>query len=243
MKFFQDRYPVEQTKLAESQAGDSVKNWTGVGLGKGVDHAIKIQVIHSKTGNAQEKILTPEIASRDGVVIGRNSKCDIVLNGPEVSRLHGRIVYTGERYCFTDLGSTSGSQINNRKAPASQPVPLQSDDIIRIGKFVLLIEEFRRSRADLSKRQQSSPVAEALPLQRQRLIFKAEDLKAYGIPSQDTSEFVFQGRPLVGIFSLSKRLRQKALNLWQSELDAGRFCILVEYSNHFAIWAEKRNEK
>jgi translation elongation factor P/translation initiation factor 5A len=234
----------DRTYLTYSQPGNFSEELTRVGPTEGAGDIVKIQVIHRKTGKSQEKVLTPAIAVRGGVLIGRNPKCDIVLNSPEVSRVHGRIVHTGGQYHFTDLGSTSGSQVNNQKTQTNQQIPLKPDDIIQIGKFVLLVEEFQLNRQTPPPRRQTPqplevPVADSAPLLPEQMRFKVEELKGQGIPMQGTTEFMFQGRWLVEVISLSKRLDQKAMNLWQAELDAGRFCILVEYPTHLTVWGEK----
>ncbi|NJL40019.1 MAG: hypothetical protein HC899_27140 [Leptolyngbyaceae cyanobacterium SM1_4_3] len=73
----------------------------------------------------------------------------------------------------------------------------------------------------------------------QRLMFKAEELKEKGILSQGFTECTFQGKVLVEGISFAKRLREKAVDLWQAELDSGKLCLLVEYPEHFTLWYEK----
>jgi pSer/pThr/pTyr-binding forkhead associated (FHA) protein len=205
---------------------------------KTVGELIRIQIIHRKTGTSQKKVLSPAIANQGGVLIGRSSKCNIVLNSLDVSRVHGKIVHTNRNYYFLDLGSTTGSQVNNCKVPTNQQILLKPEDIIRIGSFVLLVEEFQLANSAPAQ-PTNLPILEFSASQPKQLIFKAEEIQAQGILLQGASEFMFEGRSLVAFFSLSKRLRPKAMSLWQAERDAGRFCILIEHATHFTLWRER----
>lgn len=212
---------------------------------------IKIRVIHYQTGESEQTTLTSETMIQGGGLIGRNPQCDLVLNSPEVSRVHGRIFYKEGQYFFTDLGSTDGSQVNSEEAKTNQNFLLATNDIIRIGDFILLIDEVNSDQVSAVHQLKNDSVAESTqlhqrqsdrikdPLQIQELIFEAEKLKAQGILKQGIPELVFQGKRLVEGLSLSKRFHQKALDLCQSELNMGRFCILVEYCDHFTIWQQK----
>ncbi|NJL38706.1 MAG: FHA domain-containing protein, partial [Leptolyngbyaceae cyanobacterium SM1_4_3] len=111
---------------------------------------IKIRAIYYQTGESQEKILTPEALTQGGGLIGRNPNCDLVLNSPEVSRVHGRILYQAGQYYYTDLGSTDGSQVNDQTVQTNQNFLLQPDDLIRIGGFILLIKELDLQAAALN---------------------------------------------------------------------------------------------
>jgi len=73
-------------------------------------------------------------------VIGRSTACDLVLANPEVSRLHGRIVFDDHAYYFIDLGSTSGSVINGDTVPVNDPRQLQSGDLLQLGETFLYVE-------------------------------------------------------------------------------------------------------
>lgn len=253
---------------------------------------IKIRAIYYQTGESQEKILTPETLTQGGGLIGRNPNCDLVLNSPEVSRVHGRVLYQSGQYYYTDLGSTDGSQVNDQTVQTNQNFLLQTDDIIRIGGFILLVKELDLQAAAMSGSKatlidgsaasvssnanrnavgqpnpaqnglpddslpqndssdglfyisqgnptSSAPISAAEAPAVQRLMFKVEELKEKGILNQGFTECVFQGKVLVEGISFAKRLREKATDLWQSELDSGKLCLLVEYPEHFTLWQEK----
>jgi glycine betaine catabolism B len=74
-------------------------------------------------------------------LIGRNATCDLVLVNPEVSRVHGRIVYTNEAYHFVDVGSVSGSLLNGKSLSADEPWQLHAGDLLQLGETFLYVEE------------------------------------------------------------------------------------------------------
>lgn len=204
---------------------------------------IKLQVINDQTGESEETKLTPETLTQGGGLIGRHPGCDVILDSPDVSRVHARIAYREGQYYFTDLGSTGGSQVNAQEAATNEDFLLKPNDIIRIGAFILLVKEVEVNGNSKIHQPQKTPVLDVKPVQTGQLIFKAEELKEQGILNQKSSQLVFQGKRLVEWLSLAKRFRQKALDLCQAELDAGKFCLLVEYSDHISIWQEKQEEK
>ena len=199
---------------------------------------LKIKVINYETGEFYEKKLTPETLLPSGGLIGRQPSCALILNRPEVSRVHGKIEYQRGQYYFTDLGSTDGSQVNGKEVPSNQRFLLKPDDVIRIGDFILLVKEVVLNGHLTIDRRPNEPVAKIDTVQIDQLIFKVEELKNQGVYPQGSSEFRFQGKLLVEGLSLSKHLRRKAVALCQAELDAGKFCILVEHSAHFTVWHE-----
>lgn len=212
---------------------------------------IKLLVIDDQTGESQEVKLTSEILAQGGGLIGRHPSCDIVLNNPDVSRVHGRIIYKQKQYYFTDLGSTGGSQVNKKEASTNENFLLKPNDIVRIGGFILLVKEVIDQEKNATPQPQTqpqiqpqnAPVLNVKPVQIEQLTFKAEELKTQGILNPSTSEFVFQDKLLGEGLSFSKRFLHKAKELCQTELNIGNFCVLVEYPDHVTIWQEKQVNK
>lgn len=204
---------------------------------------IKFLIIDDQTGESQEENLTPETIIQGGGLIGRHPSCDIVLNSREVSRVHGRILYRDGHYYFTDLGSTGGSHVNKQEASTNENFLLKPNDIIRIGEFILLVKELPINDHSTVQQPQKAPALPVEPCQIEQLIFKAEELKAQGLINPITAEFVFQGKRLAEGLSFSPRFRQKAIDLCQTELNAGKFCLLVEHPDHVTIWQEEQVEK
>lgn len=69
----------------------------------------------------------------DGLTIGRGRECGIVLDCPEVSRLHARVVERDARYTISDE-STNGIFVNGERVDGSHR--LTEGDVIRIGDAV-----------------------------------------------------------------------------------------------------------
>jgi pSer/pThr/pTyr-binding forkhead associated (FHA) protein len=70
------------------------------------------------------------------IKIGRDLSNDIVIQDPEVSRLHARLRRVGSQYHIEDLGSTNGTRLND--VLVTESVPLQNDDTLFLGTSVHL---------------------------------------------------------------------------------------------------------
>ncbi len=77
---------------------------------------------------------------QQGGSIGRDSKCDLVLDCNEkiVSRVHAKIFFQGEQFSIQDL-SSNGVFINTSEDPVGQNLSctLNHGDLIRIGNYTL----------------------------------------------------------------------------------------------------------
>jgi hypothetical protein len=74
--------------------------------------------------------------ARDVITIGRDLKCDVVLNDPEISRNHTRLTAAGNGYQVEDLESTNGTFVNSQKVTA--PRLLQPGDLVGLGENLVL---------------------------------------------------------------------------------------------------------
>ncbi|MGW5672410.1 FHA domain-containing protein [Micromonospora sp. NPDC003776] len=72
---------------------------------------------------------------RAAQVIGRAPSADIVLTDPHLSRRHATVQSTAEGVWLTDLGSTNGTWLNDRRI--SGGVPLADGDVVRVGRTEL----------------------------------------------------------------------------------------------------------
>ncbi len=112
---------------------------------------LMLKVINYETHEVFEKVLdfSPQrlgqkLGQKLGeCMIGRTPGCDLILNSPDVSRVHARILYREGQYWFTDLGSTDGSRLHNEVLLPTQDVLLKPDDILRICNFVLVVESIQ----------------------------------------------------------------------------------------------------
>ncbi len=65
--------------------------------------------------------------------IGRDAKNDLEVMDPRVSRFHGEIVFHSGALHFRDLGSTNGSQHNQRPLAAGESAQLRPNDQLLVG--------------------------------------------------------------------------------------------------------------
>jgi ABC-type multidrug transport system ATPase subunit len=75
---------------------------------------------------------------RERLSIGRDEAGDVVLDDPNVSRVHAEVCRRGERLELRDLGSTNGTFVDGVRATG--PVALGRRAQIRIGPFRLVVE-------------------------------------------------------------------------------------------------------
>jgi hypothetical protein len=65
------------------------------------------------------------------IVLGRAADCDIVLDGPLVSRHHAKIVLRDAQITIEDLGSRNGVQVDGR--PIAGPTPIEKGSKVLAG--------------------------------------------------------------------------------------------------------------
>jgi pSer/pThr/pTyr-binding forkhead associated (FHA) protein len=71
---------------------------------------------------------------------GRDTDNEICIPDEQVSRCHAQIERTDTGYLITDMGSTNGTFVNDKRV--TQPTPLRIGDTITIGpaRFLVLGE-------------------------------------------------------------------------------------------------------
>ncbi|BAZ01910.1 forkhead-associated protein [Tolypothrix tenuis PCC 7101] len=103
---------------------------------------MKIKVNYSPTADEVNELdLALATAATGECMIGRSPDSYLVLNSPDVSRVHGKFFAHNGNYYFCDLGSRNGSVINGKLAQKNVPVQLKDKDIIRIGDYVMTVED------------------------------------------------------------------------------------------------------
>jgi glycine betaine catabolism B len=101
---------------------------------------LKTKIFNTQTNVFYEKVLHPKANGPQECLIGRHASCDLVLDSPEISRVHCRILFWQNHCYFADLGSTDGSRLNNDAVQVNRNYLLKREDTIRIGNFVLMVE-------------------------------------------------------------------------------------------------------
>ena len=99
-----------------------------------------------------------EIASR--MIIGTARDCQIVLQDPTASDAHAQITRHAHSIYIRDLGSTSGTWVNQR--PVSTPIELKNGDQIRVGQttFVVRMDTGTRTSMPAMSMMSLPPIAE-----------------------------------------------------------------------------------
>lgn len=71
-------------------------------------------------------------------VVGRNKKCDIVINEQFISSEHLRIWFENDEWYLEDLGSRNGTYVNEQRI--RKVVLLDPEDVISIGGLNFVFE-------------------------------------------------------------------------------------------------------
>ncbi|MBC1222229.1 FHA domain-containing protein [Nostoc sp. UCD121] len=102
---------------------------------------MKVKVSYSPNlSEVNEVDLTTETPTRGEWLIGRSPDSDLVLDSPDISRVHAKFFVKAGNYYFSDLGSRNGSIFNGKQAEKDRPYSLSDGDIIRIADYVLILE-------------------------------------------------------------------------------------------------------
>ena len=136
---------------AASGTGTAAGTWTAVVT---ADRAYYDHVRAADAADAAQISFPVYVAERrfrlgrSTVRIGRRSRSlhiqpEIDLAGPPtdpgVSRLHAALIAAPDgTWSVTDLGSTSGTQVNGKDVPPGAPVPLRPGDQIHLGAWTLI---------------------------------------------------------------------------------------------------------
>ena len=75
------------------------------------------------------------------VVVGRDEDCAVRLNTHDVSRQHCTLLVSGEEIRVKDLGSRTGTFINDQEV--KEESPLKAGDILRVGPMLFQMETQR----------------------------------------------------------------------------------------------------
>ena len=78
------------------------------------------------------------IGVRDGLVLGRVSACDVVVNDTKASRRHARLIIEAGVVEIEDMNSSNGTLLNGK--PVDRRM-IRDGDEVRIGKTVIIYRE------------------------------------------------------------------------------------------------------
>ena len=151
---------------------------------------LKVKVINQSTNEFYESCLEPKQTDALECLIGRHPSCDLVLDGPTVSRVHGRILFQGQRCYFSDLGSTDGSRLNNETVAVTQSYALATDDVIRLGEFALLVESIEQM--PQTQPTITTPSTDTITLRCVQIIQETSDVKTFRFRAEPARLFDYK---------------------------------------------------
>jgi FHA domain/Domain of unknown function (DUF1707) len=79
-------------------------------------------------------------------MIGRDSRCDLLIEDTTVSRWHARLERAAGQWLLTDLGSTNGTRLNGWRI--GQPVPVRAGDLVTFGTARFVVCPAERNTAE-----------------------------------------------------------------------------------------------
>lgn len=127
-----------------------------------------------------KKVIKEYPFSKDSMTIGRDEANEIVIDNLAVSGHHARIDRTGDTYILTDLQSTNGTFVNDKRITSYR---LQHKDKMTIGKHLLFFA--------MSKKEQAKTKDEELDktmildtAQQKELLEKQAEKKAMDVSAQ-----------------------------------------------------------
>jgi diguanylate cyclase (GGDEF)-like protein len=78
------------------------------------------------------------ILESNNVVIGRRFDCDICIADGSLSRVHAEFSKDhNKKYTVTDLDSTNGTYLNDRRIKPKKRVTLKNGDLLKVGNIIL----------------------------------------------------------------------------------------------------------
>jgi predicted component of type VI protein secretion system len=126
----------------------------------------------------------------DKVTVGRTPGNDVVLPDPDkrISGKHARIERQGSDWFLTDVGSTNGTYLNEKKVEAKKPFGLKSGDKISLGLFQLRVQieappEFGETLKHVDPGRQALQLSEELALEYARRLNDTPEARAEAIRS------------------------------------------------------------
>jgi predicted component of type VI protein secretion system len=95
-----------------------------------------------------KKVIKEYPFDKDNMTIGRNEGNDIVIDNLAVSGLHARIDKTEDTYILTDLQSTNGTFVNDKRITSHR---LQHKDKIIVGKHLLFFALSKEEQGEVTE--------------------------------------------------------------------------------------------
>jgi pSer/pThr/pTyr-binding forkhead associated (FHA) protein len=95
---------------------------------------------------ATASLSTIQFDEKEQLTLGRDPANDVICDNPRVSRFHAQVTRVGRRYYITDLRSSNGTFVNDKRVEGN--VWLNPQDTIRIGPYKLVMGDDQFTRYD-----------------------------------------------------------------------------------------------
>jgi pSer/pThr/pTyr-binding forkhead associated (FHA) protein len=127
-----------------------------------------------------KKVIKEYPFSKDSMTIGRDEANEIVIDNLAVSGHHARIDKTGDSYILTDLQSTNGTFVNDKKITSYK---LRHKDKMTIGKHLLFFAMSKQEQAkDKDKELDKTMILDTA--QQKELLEKQAEKKGIDVSAQ-----------------------------------------------------------
>jgi two-component system cell cycle response regulator len=74
--------------------------------------------------------------TQDEMTIGRDPSADISVSDQSISRKHAKVIKKDGKVHLTDLGSSNGTLVNDKKVGANETVILAKEDMLKLGNSI-----------------------------------------------------------------------------------------------------------
>lgn len=71
------------------------------------------------------------------MILGRDPAADISVADQSISRKHAKLTKSGGKISISDLGSSNGTFVNDKKVEPGTTVVLAKEDMVKVGNFIL----------------------------------------------------------------------------------------------------------
>jgi ABC transport system ATP-binding/permease protein len=107
---------------------------------------LMVSMTYLAPSQATTKLSAVQFGDKEKLTFGRDPNNDVVLDNPRVSRYHTQVTRVGRRYYVTDLRSSNGTFVNDKRVEGN--IWLNPQDTIRIGPYKLVMGQDQFTRYD-----------------------------------------------------------------------------------------------
>lgn len=143
---------------------------------------------------------------KDSITVGRKPDNNIVIDNLAVSSYHARIDKAGDDFILTDLQSTNGTFVNDKKIVSHR---LDHGDNIVIGKHVILFVAGEKGKVEAKAKEAKMDLDKTMMLdtaKQRELLSKQPEAAQSARPPEKIGVITFVDGSNLGEFELSKKI-------------------------------------